>query len=72
MANRQVYLYKGNPYEIAAESKAKIDGIWIDVIIYRCLYINPDGQVWVRTKEEFESLFEPVINQKNLNSFLKK
>ena len=30
---------------------------WIDVVIYECLYDNPDGMVWVRTKEQFYNLF---------------
>lgn len=51
------YYYKGNPYRIFAQSKVKIDGIWIDCIIYQCLYLNPDGDLWVRNKEEFFNLF---------------
>jgi hypothetical protein len=56
----KVYEYKGKPYRIFAETKTKINGIWVDSIIYQTLYNNPDGWIWVRTKEEFFSLFKEV------------
>ncbi len=55
------YKYKERPYKILHESKIKIGGTWIDVIVYQCLYENPDGMIWVREKEEFFKLFT-VIN----------
>jgi len=61
MLNSKIYTYKGKLYEIESYTKTKINGVWVDSVIYRCLYLNPDGQLWVRTKEEFDSLFWPVI-----------
>lgn len=60
------YYYKGNPYRIFAQSKVKIDGIWIDCIIYQCLYLNPDGDLWVRNKEEFFNLFTTEMETTNI------
>lgn len=57
----KVYEYKGNPYRIFSETKVKIDGKWVDAIIYQTLYPNSDGWIWVRTKEEFFSLFKEKI-----------
>lgn len=31
---------------------------WIDVVIYECLYENPDGTIWVREKKQFYELFK--------------
>lgn len=31
---------------------------WIEVVIYMCLYENPDGMVWVREKSEFYNKFK--------------
>ena len=67
----KTYYYKGKPYKVLLETKAKASGFadamdvdrydasreWIDVVIYECLYENPDGMVWVRTKEQFYNLF---------------
>lgn len=55
------YIFKEKFYKILYESKIKLGGIWIDAIIYECQYENPDGMVWVRTKEEFFRLFSEVI-----------
>ena len=57
-----VYYFKGNPYRIFSETKIKIDGIWVDAIIYQTLYINEDGVFWVRTKKEFFELFKTDCN----------
>lgn len=54
------YKYKDKPYKISHESKMKLNGVWIDVIIYECLYENPDGMIWVRKKEEFFKLFTKI------------
>ncbi len=53
-----IYEYKGKQYRIFAESKMKIDGEWIDCIIYQTLYFNEDGWIWVRSRDEFFSLFK--------------
>jgi hypothetical protein len=31
---------------------------WVDVVIYKCLYDNPDGEIWVREASQFYKLFE--------------
>lgn len=54
------YIYKGNPYVIFQETKMKVDGEWIDCVIYQTLYDNPDGEFWVRSSEEFFALFQEV------------
>jgi len=48
---------KERTYEIVCRSKMKIDKIWQDVVIYKCLYENPDGDTWVRPVEDFEENF---------------
>ncbi|MEK6828913.1 MAG: hypothetical protein AABY15_02220 [Nanoarchaeota archaeon] len=58
--SEQVYEYKGKKYRIFAETKIKINGVWVEGIIYQTLYHNPDGWIWVRTKEEFFELFKSV------------
>lgn len=55
-----IYEYKGNQYRIFAESKMKVDGVWIKCIIYQTLYYNEDGWIWVRNSEEFFKLFKRV------------
>ena len=57
---KKIYQYKGKPYSIVEETKTKINGQWVDSIIYKTLYVNPEGSIWVRTKEEFFSLFKEV------------
>lgn len=52
--------YKGKTYCIFQETKVKIEGKWVDCVIYQTLYDNPDGEFWVRTKDEFHSLFKEV------------
>lgn len=56
-----LYEYKGKHYTIVCESKIKLNGEWVDVVVYRCAYENPDGMEWVRFKEEFYSLFTLII-----------
>lgn len=31
---------------------------WTEVVIYKCLYYNPDGEVWVREINEFFEKFK--------------
>lgn len=52
------FYYKNKPYKVNNHCKAKIDGKWINCVVYECLYENPDGQVWIRTGEEFYKLFQ--------------
>lgn len=52
------YTYKEKNYTIFSETKIKIDGVWVDGIIYLTMYYNPDGRFFVRTKEEFFKLFK--------------
>ena len=56
----KLYEYKGKLYTIQEETKVKIAGVWTNAIVYKALYINKDGRVWVRTKEEFEELFKHI------------
>lgn len=51
--NDMTYYFKDKPYKIFMETKIKIGEDWIDGIIYQCLYDNPDGIFWIRTKEDF-------------------
>lgn len=53
-----VYKFKDKPYRIIEKSKIKLNGIWEDVIIYECLYDNPDGMHWVRLIEDFYTNFK--------------
>lgn len=55
-----VYFYKGKPYRIDNHSKMRIGGVWIDVIVYVCMYDNPEGKYWVREKKEFYKLFKTI------------
>ena len=58
----RIYEFKGKQYNLLLETKIKIDDEWVDGIIYMCLYYNPDGMVWVRTKEEFFEKFKLINN----------
>lgn len=58
MIEKKVYMFKDKPYQILTESKIKIGDTWEDVIIYKCLYLNIDGMLWVRFKKEFEEKFK--------------
>jgi hypothetical protein len=60
MSKIKIYSYKDKRYIFIRESMMKIGERWIDVVIYKCLYENPDGDVWVREKEQFYKLFTPV------------
>lgn len=57
---KQRYEYKGKLYCIFQETKMKVDGKWIDCVIYQTLYDNPDGEFWVRSSSEFFALFKAV------------
>lgn len=50
----------GKLYYTIGDGKAKIkqDKKWVDIIIYYCAYINPDGQVWVRFEKDFIDNFK--------------
>lgn len=54
----QMYYHKGKPYRIIKHSKVKIEGVWKECIIYEAMYDNPDGNIWVRLKEDFENNFK--------------
>lgn len=51
------HIKTNKPYLKIKSSKVKIDGIWVDAVIYMCLYWNSDGMFWVRTKEDFNKNF---------------
>lgn len=56
----KIYTFKNKPYKIFTETKVKINGVWVDAIIYQTLYVNKDGVFWVRTKQEFFELFKEI------------
>lgn len=56
----EIYEYKGKQYQFQLKTKIKIDGKWVDGVIYTCLYNNPEGMTWVRTEEEFFRLFKKI------------
>lgn len=56
--SKQIYKYKGNPYIIVAETKIKVGDMWKDCVVYKCEYPNPDGNIWVRQRNEFFELFK--------------
>lgn len=62
-----IYEYKGKRYQFITHSKMKIGETWIPVIIYRCLYDNPDGMTWVREEDQFWKLFKRVEDGKEGN-----
>jgi hypothetical protein len=35
---------------------------WLDIVIYKCMYDNPEGKIWVREKSEFYRLFSKNVN----------
>lgn len=53
------YTYKNKPYMVLYETKMKISELWVNCIVYQCLYYNPDGGVWVRERQQFLKLFKP-------------
>lgn len=52
-----VWYYKNKPYRIYKHSKINIDSEWENVIIYKNLYYNPNGKIWVRYESSFFLLF---------------
>lgn len=38
--------------------------VWIDAILYICLYYNKDGMFWVRTAEDFDNSFSKITKSK--------
>ncbi len=52
------YYFKDKPYSIFSKTKIKIGEIWVDGIIYRTEYFNPDGIFFVRSEEDFFNRFK--------------
>ena len=52
------YYFKDKPYTIFSETKIKIGEDWVDGIIYKTEYFNPNGEFFVRTKEDFFNRFK--------------
>lgn len=48
----------GKKYLRLWNTKIKKDGVWLEGIIYLCLYYNKDGMIWVRFKDDFENNFK--------------
>lgn len=55
--NMRFFKYKNKRYLKLFNTKIKIDGIWVDGIIYLALYKNTDGYLYVRTKDNFNKTF---------------
>ena len=55
------YIHKktGNPYSLVDKTMFKLNGEWIkELVLYKTEYYNPDGEYFVRTKEDFYNNFE--------------
>ena len=57
-----VHIKSGKEYTVIALSKVKIDGQWLDAIVYQCNYENPEGMIWVRLYLNFVASFQPKRN----------
>ena len=44
--------------------KTRMGPVWIDAILYICLYYNKDGMFWVRTAEDFDNSFSKITKSK--------
>lgn len=49
MGELYLHVKRGSIYKTIMETKMKCGGHWIEAM----LYIDPDGKLWVRSKEEF-------------------
>lgn len=59
-----IWEYKGKEYAIVRDDlKININSEWHPIVLYRCLYENPDGMEWTRTKEDFYSKFKLKENE---------
>lgn len=57
----KIYSYKKHLYYKLFELKIKTkEDVWVPVVVYECLYENPDGMIWARYQDDFYSLFEKV------------
>lgn len=57
------YIHKksGKLYSLVDKTMFKLNGEWIkDLILYKTEYNNPDGEYFVRTKEDFYNNFEEI------------
>ena len=52
------YFYKDKPYRMLNYTKIKINGEWVDGVIYIPLYKCDKSSTFVRTKKEFFELFK--------------
>jgi len=50
----------GNEYEFVQDSKVKIDGVWIDCVIYMRI---SDKEIFVRPTDNFYKSFTKVENE---------
>lgn len=58
-----IYYYKDKPYQLVHMTKIKLNGIWQEAVLYKCLYVNPNGMLWVRLKDDFFNNFKPKIDE---------
>ena len=57
----EIVWYKDKPYQVIGSTLIKIDGSWVEGVIYEALYRvrSKNSSVFVRTKSDFESKFKP-------------
>lgn len=56
-----IYKYTASETNYIEKNPEYTGDEWIDVVIYQCLYVNPDGHIWVREYNEFFNLFKPQV-----------
>lgn len=52
------HIKTNKPYIKVLSTKVKTQGVWIEAIVYMCLYLNKDGMFWVRLVDDFKNNFE--------------
>lgn len=56
----EIYTFKNKQYRIFEYTKLKFGDLWLNAIIYECLYDNPSGKYFVREEGEFFEKFKLV------------
>lgn len=58
IGKQYVHIRNLKNYRLMFLSKIKLgDSTWRSVVVYECLYDNPDGQIWTRFKDDFINNF---------------
>lgn len=50
---------RGTIYLKLLSTKVRVDGYWVDAVLYMCLYFN-SGMFYVRTKSDFHDKFKKI------------